>query len=135
MLTPFRIPGNDPKKKYYNTSFSGTRVLIENAFGLLKARWGQLKYLKFFTIEKTALFVKACCVLHNICIDKQDHWDDEDIDVANPDDSDSDENCNDNRNGNNTCSDGTRGSNALLKRQGETKRITIMNDLYNSRNR
>jgi hypothetical protein len=87
MMTPFRFPGASAIKNRYNTAFSATRVLIENAFGLLKGRWGQLRYLRFLSVEKISLFIKACCVLHNICIDRRDHWesDDEDEEEENSD--------------------------------------------------
>jgi hypothetical protein len=53
----------DDGKIEYNKTFSASRVKIENAFCLLKARWGQLRYIRFFTVEKMSLF---------ICIDCQD---------------------------------------------------------------
>jgi DDE superfamily endonuclease len=75
MMTPYRNPQRSLMKQKFNEKLSATRVRIENAFGLLKGRFNQLRYVKFHTIEKTARFVKACCAMHNICIDLQDFWD------------------------------------------------------------
>ncbi|XP_053968701.1 putative nuclease HARBI1 [Anastrepha ludens] len=73
LLTPYRDYGNlTEQEKRYNYKFSQTRVRIENAFGLLKCRFRQLMRLDFHEVETTAKFILACCVLHNVCIDKQD---------------------------------------------------------------
>nr|CAI5853245.1 unnamed protein product [Callosobruchus analis] len=77
LVTPYRDYGllTDQQKKS-NRIFSATRVLIENAFGLLKGRWRQLLQLEFHEVDKITKFIMACCVLHNICIDNIDLWDD-----------------------------------------------------------
>ncbi|XP_062556532.1 putative nuclease HARBI1 [Armigeres subalbatus] len=73
LLTPYRHDGRmTHKKQKYNLKHSQTRVLIENAFSLLKTRFRQLMRLDFFTIERMCKFVMACCVLHNICISLND---------------------------------------------------------------
>jgi len=46
--------------------------MIENAFGILKQRFRQLQMLEFHTVDKLTKFVMAVCVLHNICIMKND---------------------------------------------------------------
>jgi DDE superfamily endonuclease len=74
MMIPYRNTNACLMRENFNKKLSATRVLIENAFGLLKGRFNQLRYVKFQTIEKTSRFVKACCVMHNICIDRADHW-------------------------------------------------------------
>ena len=55
-------------------------MTVERAFGILKSRWGvpqkRLDSSLAFAI-KTAL---ACIVLHNICVDSNDDWDDADDD-------------------------------------------------------
>lgn len=63
------------KKKRYNKKHCQTRVKIENAFGLLKQRFRQLVRLDFFSVERMCKFVLACCVLHNMCIDQCDEFD------------------------------------------------------------
>ncbi|KAI4455579.1 hypothetical protein MML48_9g00001474 [Holotrichia oblita] len=73
LLTPYRNYGNlNNREENYNKKFSGTRVLIENAFGLLKSRFRQLIRVDFHEVDKLSKFVIACCVLHNLCIDAGD---------------------------------------------------------------
>ena len=74
ILTPYRkIKGQlTAKKRRFNKIFSATRVLIENAFGLLKQRFRQLQLLEFHKVDTINKFVIACCVLHNLCIFKND---------------------------------------------------------------
>ncbi|XP_036339349.1 putative nuclease HARBI1 [Rhagoletis pomonella] len=73
LLIPYMDYGNlTEQEKMYNYKLSQTRMRIENAFGLLKCRFRQLMRLDFLEVETTTKFIMACCVLHNICIDKQD---------------------------------------------------------------
>ncbi|KAL1426890.1 hypothetical protein MTO96_000426 [Rhipicephalus appendiculatus] len=73
LLTPVRDYGNmRPEEIEYNLRHSKTRVRIENAFGLLKGRFRQLLYLEFWSVERATLFILACCVLHNLCIEAGD---------------------------------------------------------------
>ncbi|KAH6948869.1 hypothetical protein HPB50_026620 [Hyalomma asiaticum] len=73
LLTPFRDCGTiTPEENEYNLRHSKTRVCIENAFGLLKGRFRQLLYLEFWSVERATLFILACCVLYNLCIDAGD---------------------------------------------------------------
>ncbi|XP_058816678.1 putative nuclease HARBI1 [Topomyia yanbarensis] len=68
LLVPFKDYGNlSNVQRNYNLKFSQTRVTIENVFGLLKTRFKQLMRLDFHSVERMALFVLACCVLHNLC--------------------------------------------------------------------
>ncbi|KAK9688108.1 DDE superfamily endonuclease [Popillia japonica] len=70
LLTPYRNYGNtNNEKENFNKKLAGTRVLIENAFGLLKFRFRQIMRVVFHEVDKLSKFVIACCVLHNICID------------------------------------------------------------------
>ncbi|XP_023226904.1 protein ANTAGONIST OF LIKE HETEROCHROMATIN PROTEIN 1-like, partial [Centruroides sculpturatus] len=46
LLTPFRDNGHlSPQEKHYNYVHSSTRVVIEQAFGILKAKFRRLKYI------------------------------------------------------------------------------------------
>lgn len=78
LLTPYRDYGNltIPQQRY-NNKLCTTRVLIENAFGLLKARFRQLIRLDYHSVKKMSVFIISCCVLHNLCIDLQDILDEE----------------------------------------------------------
>ena len=72
-LTPFRDTGHLTRtQKRYNSLFSSTRRLIENAFALLKQRFRQLLLLEFHSIDKMSKFILSVCVLHNLAIDAQD---------------------------------------------------------------
>lgn len=101
---------------------SETRVVIENAFGILKQIFRQLKGLEFRHVDKSALFILACCVLHNLCLTSDDDSIDEADDGSSTSDDDDDTN--------NACgilssqthdqSDHRRES--LLRKLGENKR-------------
>lgn len=78
LLTPYKDYGNLSRKdRNYNLRHSQTRVKIENSFSNLKGRFRQLTRLDFFHVERMCKFVLACCTLHNICIDQNDIYDDE----------------------------------------------------------
>lgn len=73
LLTPYRqLPNLTYQQRRYNLKFCGTRVIIENVFGLLKKRFRQLLMLEFWTVDKIVLFILSCCVLHNLCIIAED---------------------------------------------------------------
>ncbi|KAH6946366.1 hypothetical protein HPB50_013125 [Hyalomma asiaticum] len=73
LLTPFKNYGNMTQdKSRFNYRLSSTRVVIENAFALLKQRFRQLRYIEFTKVDKITQFIIACCVLHNICLDSGD---------------------------------------------------------------
>lgn len=54
-------------QQHYNYQLSRARIVIENAFGRLKARWRCLMKRLDVKPQNTALVITACCVLHNIC--------------------------------------------------------------------
>lgn len=63
-------------EKRYNHKHSATRVVIENAFALLKGRWGRLRYIYVKDVSKVSDITVAACVLHNFCIiNHDDNWD------------------------------------------------------------
>lgn len=73
LMTPFPNADNlDESEKYYNIKLYRTHVKIKNTFGNLRSRFRQLKYLNLDTFEMMSDFIIACCVLHNICIDRDD---------------------------------------------------------------
>ena len=82
LMTPFRenqqYLGPDPavnerKKRRYNRVLSSTRE-VEHTFGILKARFRRLTYVESKSVEKTVQIVVACCVLHNISLQRGDEW-------------------------------------------------------------
>lgn len=74
LITPYRGYEMTEAQRNFNKKFSATRVLIENSFGLLKGRFRQLIQLDFHTVERASRFILSCCVLHNLCIDNGDLW-------------------------------------------------------------
>ncbi|CAN7988265.1 unnamed protein product, partial [Ixodes pacificus] len=85
LLTPYRNYGKQTRKeRIFNAKFSGTRVLIENAFADLKNRFRRLKQLEFWGVDFSTKFIIACCVLHNLCIDGGDDTVEEDEDDSAP---------------------------------------------------
>lgn len=73
VMTPYRDFGNMTEEQTeYNRRFSMSRVKIENSFGLLKNRWQQLIRLDMWHVLGMSKFILACCVLHNLCIERDD---------------------------------------------------------------
>lgn len=83
LIPPFRDLGNlSDAQKLFNKKHSATRVVVEHAFGLLKNKFRRLNKFENFTIDFVVNCVIAACVLHNICIDKNDVIEIEEIDPA-----------------------------------------------------
>lgn len=59
-------------QKQFNFKHSSTRVYIEQAFGLLKGRFRILKHVNIYRTELIPTLIVACCVLHNICMQRGD---------------------------------------------------------------
>ena len=55
------------EQKKFNRFLSSARVVVERAFGILKARWRYLLNCIDHNIEDLSDVIKSCCVLHNIC--------------------------------------------------------------------
>ena len=83
LMTPYKDNGNltRPQKKY-NSSQSGTRVIVENTFGILKGRFRRLQYIDMADVSYICKCIVAACVLHNVCVmggdDVLDVFEDED---------------------------------------------------------
>ncbi|XP_044733226.1 putative nuclease HARBI1 [Chrysoperla carnea] len=81
LLTPYRDNGHlSARQKNYNFCHSSARIAIERAFGLLKKRFRSL--LTVLDMNRTDLipeFIIACCVMHNICLSRNDEFPVEEI--------------------------------------------------------
>lgn len=78
MLTPFRDNGHlSQMQRHYNFKLSSTRVAIEQAFGLLKGRFRILKYVNIYSTKRIPALILACCVLHNICLQQNDFFEED----------------------------------------------------------
>lgn len=74
LMVPFKDNGHlTDVQVRYNTCLSQARMMIERAIGLLKGRFRSL--LDTLPMRRTGLIPKyiiACCILHNICLLKND---------------------------------------------------------------
>ncbi|XP_034945557.1 putative nuclease HARBI1 [Chelonus insularis] len=69
MITPFRDNGHlTPGQRQFNYRHSSTRIVIEQAFGLLRARFRRLIRFDNLRVDIIVKCVMASCILHNICI-------------------------------------------------------------------
>ena len=75
----------------FNSALSQARVVIEQAYGILKGRWRCLYKAMEEKTSRVAITILACCVLHNICIDVGDP---SPIDILGDDDNDMDQSLN-----------------------------------------
>ena len=66
MLRNFKPADGNVDKIRFDMHMNGGRVLVENAFGLLKGRWKILKRANY-SVLRLSKVVTACCVLHNFC--------------------------------------------------------------------
>ena len=68
LMKPF--PHNShltPDQQSFNYHLSRARIVVENAFGRLKARWRRLCKRNDMNIEHIPCVITACCILHNMC--------------------------------------------------------------------
>ncbi|XP_023214767.1 putative nuclease HARBI1 [Centruroides sculpturatus] len=92
LLTPFRDNGHlSPQEKHYNYVHSSTRVVIEQAFGILKAKFRRLKYIDKTRIDLVPNVVIACCCLHNLILNTDGSICECDIEEEEDDDDDDDD--------------------------------------------
>lgn len=77
LLIPYRDNGHlTERQRNYNFVHSSARMAIERAFGLLKGRFRSLlTTLALDRVDLISLHILACCVLHNICLIKNDIFD------------------------------------------------------------
>ncbi|XP_050038849.1 uncharacterized protein [Dermacentor andersoni] len=99
LMTPFRDnEASFPSwKKHFNKRHSQQRVSIENTFGMLKQRFRRLYLVDAKTVVQSCYIVMAACVLHNLCNNERDFFQEltalpQEEDVGN-DDSEGDFDC------------------------------------------
>lgn len=78
LVTPYsattekhRVQGQPSRD--FNFNHASTRVVVEQAFALLKGRFRILKLVRNH-LKNTPTIIMACCMLHSFCIDKHDSW-------------------------------------------------------------
>ena len=78
LMKPYSDCGNLSRKQgKFNCRFSRARVVVENAFGCLKGRWHSLLNRNDGAVDFLPTYVTACCVLHNICEQYNDSFDED----------------------------------------------------------
>lgn len=76
LLTPFKDNGSlTEEKQKYNKIHSHIRVVIERSFALLKGRFRRLQGLQTRKPELIPLIIIVCCILHNLCLKRNDEFD------------------------------------------------------------
>ena len=92
LMKPFKQTRTlSERQLQFNRALSQARVVIEQAYGILKGRWRCLYKAMEEKTSRVAITILACCVLHNICIDVGDP---SPIDILGDDDDDMDQSLN-----------------------------------------
>ncbi|XP_050340332.1 uncharacterized protein LOC126766627 [Bactrocera neohumeralis] len=60
-------------EKMFNKKLSSCRRVVENAFGHLKARFRKIGKGLEVNIKNVNTIIKACCIMHNICNNRNDN--------------------------------------------------------------
>jgi hypothetical protein len=77
LMTRFRNRGQLTRAQTnYNAALASNRYVIEHCFGLLKQKFRQLYHVKLRTIRDIVHFIRACCVIHNLAINDDVPFDD-----------------------------------------------------------
>ena len=71
LQTPYLNPVTAPEQRF-NTAHKRTRNSIERCFGVLKRRFHCLHGELRMQPERVCKIIVACCVLHNIAIDRRE---------------------------------------------------------------
>ena len=125
LIKPFINTQNNLQIQF-NITHSSHRVVVENAFGRLKNRFGCLKELNVRKISTAVCLTECCIILHNFLETNNDNWE--------IDDDDSDDNDNGNSSDDGDYDNDDNYVNNLnensLKRAGEMKRDQIINQLF-----
>lgn len=75
LVPPFKDFGNlTDQHKIFNYIHSSTRIVVEQAFGLLKGRFRKLRCFDNRSLNAVKIFVVAAAILHNMCITFDDLW-------------------------------------------------------------
>jgi len=125
LIKPFINTQNNLQIQF-NITHSSHRVVVENAFGRLKNRFGCLKELNVRKISTAVCLTECCIILHNFLETNNDNWE--------IDDDDSDDNDNGNSSDDGDYDNDDNYVNNLnensLKRAEEMKRDQIINQLF-----
>lgn len=77
LMKPFPQSGVlTSEMKQYNYRISRARIVVENAYGRLKARWRRLLKRNDMHVDHIPTVVAAACILHNLCEIHGEHFND-----------------------------------------------------------
>lgn len=71
LMTPYLTPRTQSEERF-NSSLCRTRVLIEQTFGIMKRKFQALHFGLRTSPDQTVSYITACCILHNIGIERGD---------------------------------------------------------------
>ena len=76
VITPYKNNGHlTDAQTNFNTKLSKTRIYVECSIGLLKMRWRRiLDYCHINNTEMIPFYILACCILHNICLRRDEDF-------------------------------------------------------------
>lgn len=73
IVVPFKDNAHLTKEqKRFNYCVSSVRVVVEQAFGILKSKFRRLFYLNMKRIDQVPSVLMTACILHNICLSNGD---------------------------------------------------------------
>lgn len=71
IMKPYSKKNLTNEELVFNYRLSRARRCIENAFGLLCAKWACLKKTLFCSPDRAQKIISACCMLHNFLIEQK----------------------------------------------------------------
>ena len=93
LIKPFAFSSSlSLQQKNFNYRLLQGRVVVDIAFGRLKAQWRRLSKKIDMHIKHIPNVILSCCVLHNVCEIHNDTFNEEwlqDVDLTQPDDTSS----------------------------------------------
>ena len=63
------------QKRRYSKAIATGRVVIEQAFRILKARWCRLRLVEC-NVNFASVLISCACILHNVCMLEHENYDD-----------------------------------------------------------
>lgn len=71
MMKHFGFRSSHAQEQYYNKQLSRSRNVVENAFGVLVARFRVLLHTLNLDVELAKVITVSCCILHNFLLEYQ----------------------------------------------------------------
>lgn len=69
LMVPYKNNGKLSQQQLkFNKTLGSMKVVVEQAFGLIKGRFRRLKFLDIRDLTELIQTVFICCILHNLCL-------------------------------------------------------------------